>query len=108
MASSFLSMILSDRATRQAAENRFRRSRRRYQDGRLFLPGLAVAGGDVVSRLAAGPPAGDGDDRASEAAAGDAGAVDVRLLARQLDEVVDLRDRDLEIVAQRFVRGVEE
>src|SRR3954451_2076527 len=108
MASSFLPMILPERATRQAGGNRVRRSYRRHQDGRFLLPVLAVAGGDVVPGFAAGALAGDGDDRASEPSSSDAGAVDVRLLARQLDEVIDLRNRDLEIVAQRFVRGVEE
>src|SRR6186997_1912782 len=76
----------------------------RHQDRSLPL----VLRDDPLSDLPAGAAAGEDDDRASEAAAGDAGAVDVRLFLGQLDQVIDLGNGDFVVVLQRLVGGVEE
>ncbi len=54
------------------------------------------------------PRAGEDDDGAAEAAAGDAGAEHAALGARDLDHRVDIGERHLVVVPQRGVRSVEQ
>src|SRR5947209_1529982 len=98
--------LLGTRAPRCVAWPKLRRWRN--QQRRVSTRLVGVRASDPLTRRAALSTPGEDDHGAAETAARHARAVDVFVGLRQLDQPVDVRDRDFEVVAHRVVRGAEQ